>query len=270
MAKGDVLTAEEMASYRPYPEILRYIFHDTSAGNSPGTPRRVLDWGCGRGRLVLALLRRGVDCYGVDSDPRVIANAEALFAAEGHDPGERLRSLGADQRTAFPDGHFDIVVSDNVLEHVADLDGVLAEMARITRPGGWGFHLFPARFTIMEGHLRMPFVHWLPKTGLRRAAIGLFVALGIEPRWPETRGLPAREKADLYFRYSRDKTFYRPPRRILAACRQHGLTARLVAHNHPRVRNNPVLGSLSRIAAPPLSHILSECKTMELLLERTP
>jgi SAM-dependent methyltransferase len=40
----------------------------------------------------------------------------------------------------FPDGHFDIVVNSDVLEHVHHLDKALAEVRRVLRPGG--FHVF--------------------------------------------------------------------------------------------------------------------------------
>ncbi|NIU60939.1 MAG: methyltransferase domain-containing protein, partial [Pseudomonas stutzeri] len=42
-------------------------------------------------------------------------------------PGERL---------PFPDATFDVVFSHEVLEHVADDRACVAEMVRVTRPGG--------------------------------------------------------------------------------------------------------------------------------------
>lgn len=39
----------------------------------------------------------------------------------------------------FPDASFDLVYSYDVLEHVDDLDATLAEVARVTRPGGFAF-----------------------------------------------------------------------------------------------------------------------------------
>lgn len=40
----------------------------------------------------------------------------------------------------FPDGYFDILVTSEVLEHVADLDRALEEIRRVLKPGG--FHVF--------------------------------------------------------------------------------------------------------------------------------
>lgn len=269
MTKSDVLTAAEAAAFRPAPEIVRYVFREGRSGPDTSRPLRVLDWGCGRGRFVLSMLQQGVDCYGVDVDRHVVANAEVAFRAAGQDPAHRLRIVGEGQHTGFPDGYFDVVVSDNVLEHVADLDGAIAEMARVTREGGWGFHLFPARFTLREGHLFMPFVHWLPKNGLRRVAIRLCVVCGLEPHWAETRTMTAAEKTEIYFRYSCDKTYYRSPTEVLKACGRYSFLAHLVAHQHPRIMRHRVLRELAggRFGGV-VSRVLSEFKAMELLLER--
>lgn len=50
-------------------------------------------------------------------------------------------------QTAFPSNYFDAIISNAVLEHVRDLDALLLELARITKPGGvqmHGIHLFPS------------------------------------------------------------------------------------------------------------------------------
>ena len=38
-------------------------------------------------------------------------------------------------------------------------------------------HVFPSQYHVVEQHLRMPFVHWLPKNILRKAAIVFYVFL---------------------------------------------------------------------------------------------
>lgn len=262
MNKHHPLTVEEVAAYRPHTEILRYV--GAAKPRAPGLPVRVLDWGCGRGRLVGVLQNRAMDAYGVDVDPEPLANGQAYFetAEPGAEP--RLRQLDAAGRAPFPDGYFDIVVSDNVLEHVADLDAVIAEIARLTRPGGCGFHLFPARFSLREGHLMMPFVHWLPKGVLRRGAIGMFTRIGIEPHWEELSGLPVRDKAKTYFAYSRDKTFYRAPSRILAVCAHNGLAARFVGTDHPRMARFRRIAVARRLA----EIMIANVKAVELFLQK--
>lgn len=270
MSKNDILTATEMAGFRPNPEVMRYVLVESEKRRRSLDGLRVLDWGCGRGRFVMTLLRKGVDCYGVDIDPSVIDNSRDYFTSQEQNSAFRLRVVREDFRTDFPDEFFDVVVSDNVLEHVADLGAALAEIFRVTKHDGWGFHLFPARFTLREGHLHMPFVHWLPKNGWRRNAIRLFTSIGIEPGWSETRALSLKEKTTVYYSYSRDKTFYRSPKEILKLCRRCGFSAKLVAKDHPRVSGQAVLRKLTDGATGALVNwIISECKTMELLIEKS-
>jgi SAM-dependent methyltransferase len=225
---------------------------------------RVLDRGCGRGRLVGVLQNRGMDAYGVDVDAETLTNGQVYFETAAPSAETKLRQLDAAGRAPFPDGFFDVVVSDNALEHVADLDTVMAEIARLTRPGGRGFHLFPARFTFREGHLMMPFVHWLPKGVLRRGAIGMFTRIGVEPRWEELSDLSVSEKAKTYFAYSHDKTFYRAPSRILAVCSDNGLTARLVGTDHPRAPRLCRIPGLRNVAEAWIANL----KAVELFLQK--
>ncbi|MFY9344403.1 MAG: methyltransferase domain-containing protein [Planctomycetota bacterium] len=49
-----------------------------------------------------------------------------------------LKRSAAD--TGLPDRSVDLVVTQSVLEHLSDVDAVFAELARITRPGGFGIH----------------------------------------------------------------------------------------------------------------------------------
>lgn len=43
----------------------------------------------------------------------------------------------------FPDGHFDVVLSSHVLEHIPDDRAALREIARVLKPSGWAVLLFP-------------------------------------------------------------------------------------------------------------------------------
>jgi SAM-dependent methyltransferase len=91
---------------------------------------RVLDCGCGMGFYLLAMSRlRPLELYGVDSDVRRLAQADAL------DTGAQLAEADA-TRLPFPDGWFDAVLLSEVLEHVPDDAAALAEIRRALRPGG--------------------------------------------------------------------------------------------------------------------------------------
>jgi SAM-dependent methyltransferase len=171
----------------------------------------VLDVGCGRGDTVAWLVEQGFDAYGMDVRPEYIANGRAYLGAD------RLAVL-AGTVYPFPDDHFDIVISDQVLEHVEDLEQLAREVARTTKPGGVGLHVFPAKWILTEPHLHAPLVHWLPKGRLRRGAIKLALRAGWAAPYFIERTLA--ERTQIFSEYSEGETFYRRPaviRRVLEA-----------------------------------------------------
>ena len=101
----------------------------------------VLDVGTGFGRHTFELARRGHHVVAVDlaadevlgTKATLHAMAEAGEIAAGTDVGV-LR--GDATRLPFVDGAFDAVLTSEVLEHVPDDVGALAEMSRVLRPGG--------------------------------------------------------------------------------------------------------------------------------------
>ena len=122
----------------------------------------ILDFGCGIGRCVGALLDRGFDAYGVDVYEYWGRDRE-LFWEMGDTsvPPEvtvrlRLATL-APYALPYEDDSFDHIISTQVLEHVDDLDAVFAEIARTLRPGGTSLHVFPGRWVPpVENHIGVP------------------------------------------------------------------------------------------------------------------
>jgi len=178
----------------------------------------VLDFGCGRGSLVGKLRRRGWRAFGVEIEQRFV-DAGALVNQMADEPYPILSTLRAG-RTIFPENFFDVILTEQVLEHVSDLDQLVREMDRITAPGGILAHSFPAQYRVLEPHYKLPFVHWLPKSGLRYAAMRALVAAGMGARG--TVPLPNGEKTQTIFEYSVNETFYRPLPVIEQAFRKRG------------------------------------------------
>jgi SAM-dependent methyltransferase len=114
------------------------------AANSPDGAR-LLEVGCGPGRLSILLARRyGLDVTGLDLDPAMIERARANAERSGNGGGRRPSFLVGDVSSlAFPDGSFDVVVSTLSLHHWADPTAGLTEIGRVLSSGGralvWDF-----------------------------------------------------------------------------------------------------------------------------------
>jgi len=120
----------------------------------------VLDFGCGGGELVEAAREAGVPMCGADvfysgSRSRERAEANGLLGTVVYEIRQG--------RLPFADGSFDLVVNNQVMEHVEDLDAVLAELHRVLKPDGALLSLFPSRDVWREGHIGIPFSHWFRK-----------------------------------------------------------------------------------------------------------
>jgi SAM-dependent methyltransferase len=90
---------------------------------------RVLEIGSGRGTLLATLRARGVDAIGIEP------NAGLAIDAVRRDPPLPVARMSGD-RLGFPDATFDVVLSFDVFEHIADSDAHLAEARRVLRPDG--------------------------------------------------------------------------------------------------------------------------------------
>ena len=221
--KHNALTEADMQRFRMNPALLGQL-RAQARSRAPETAR-ILDWGCGRGRSVALLRQEGFDAFGVDIDRAVLRNGHELFRARGLDPERLLRHI--DDIGTFGDGDFDIVFSEETLEHVADLAQVARESFRLLRPGGLAVHSFPGSRWLVEPHVHMPLVHWLPPGALRRLLIRACLLLGHGPRppWPEAAG-SLRHQLDVYDRYLAEKTAYRPRGEVMAVFEREGFAGR--------------------------------------------
>lgn len=95
--------------------------------------KAVLDLGCAGGFMAEALAARGAHVTGIDPAMGAIAAARAHARTQGLRIGY---DVGVGEALPYETASFDAVVCVDVLEHVADLKKVLAEVARTLRPGG--------------------------------------------------------------------------------------------------------------------------------------
>lgn len=122
-----------------------YVLQRALSSSSISNPR-VLDYGSGQGKLIALGLQQNVDIYGTD--------------VPGIETSGRVRLI-ENSRIPFDDNFFDVVVSNQVFEHIAQPLPVLKEIHRVLKPGGIFLALFPDASAWFEGHVGLYFVHWL-------------------------------------------------------------------------------------------------------------
>ena len=122
-----------------------------------GRPLAVLDVACGGGFLANPLAAAGHRVTGID------LSRASLEVARRHDGTGSAGWLVQDaRRLGFRDASFDVVCMMDFLEHVEDREAVIAEAARVLRPGGlFYFHTFNR--TLLSWLLAVKGVEWAVK-----------------------------------------------------------------------------------------------------------
>lgn len=134
-----------------------------------GAVRRMLDWGCGCGRVTAHFLAdaRVAEVNGVDIDGDATKWCAQAF------PGGRFQQTGPYPPLPFPDSYFDLVVAYSVFTHLErDVQKAwLAEMRRVLSPGGLLIATvhgeFAALFTFSDRAPRNPLQRIAERLGLR-------------------------------------------------------------------------------------------------------
>src|SRR6266700_1664149 len=155
---------------------------------------RILDFGCGDGRLLsyvlesLSALRPTVSLEPFGLDVSDAAQQEAGYFdqtkqfLDGRHPTvdwvKRLVLISKRDEWPYPDESFDFVMSNQVLEHVSNHDWLFAQIRRCLRPGGVSVNVFPLWEVLWEPHACMPLVHRVRDVNARARLMLLFARMG--------------------------------------------------------------------------------------------
>ena len=112
------------------------VFADAIMSRTDGHRLRVLEWGCGPGRLIrhmpMLLAARAAEVAGTDYNPATIAWCKANV------PGVGFSLNGLMPPLPFPDDHFEVAYNFSVLTHLSEPAQLAwtAELKRVLKPGG--------------------------------------------------------------------------------------------------------------------------------------
>jgi ubiquinone/menaquinone biosynthesis C-methylase UbiE len=120
--------ARETRSSVEMPWLLRIVPFDTFRDND------VLEIGCGAGFDAYEFIRHGARYTGLDITPENIDRTTSHLRTQGLEADHLV--VGDAMSLPFERDTFDIVFSNGVLHHVADIDRSLHEASRVLRPGG--------------------------------------------------------------------------------------------------------------------------------------
>ena len=90
---------------------------------------RWLDVGCSAGFVVAAAEQAGFEAFGVEVEPAAVSYASDVLNLSNV-------SVGTLEEQHYPENYFDVVSMYDVIEHVPDLNSVVAELRRIVKPDG--------------------------------------------------------------------------------------------------------------------------------------
>jgi len=198
---------------------------------------KVLDLGCGAGKLVQAAREQGYDFHGCGLGLRdAHTNADTSLVAQGI-----LRDIDrSPYHLPFDDCTFDVVISDQVFEHVMDYPTTLREVHRVMKPGGAFLHVFPPRYMPIEPHARVPLATILRQRWWLRT----WALVGIRNEFQAK--MSAREACEANHTYLSAHTNYLTKRQLREQFGRHYADVRFVEGAY--LRHRPRGGTLAALA----------------------
>ena len=115
------------------------------------TGMKVLDYGCGTGRTLLEMAQNGVEGYGIETDPNIAA-VSSHYGLNVH--------IGSLRDEPFPNVRFDLIILNQVVEHIPDPGSLIAQLTGRLAPGGRMVISFPNSGSIYRRIFGRRWIHW--------------------------------------------------------------------------------------------------------------
>lgn len=123
--------------------------------------KRILDVGSGWGEVAYKCQVLGANSIGIEPDFTSVEVSRALAMSRQ----ENLHFIcGSGETLPFSSNLFDVIICHHVIEHVQCPSQVIAELVRVTNLGGHILLAFPNYMMPFEGHYRVPWIPFMPKT----------------------------------------------------------------------------------------------------------
>ncbi len=122
---------------------------------SHAPPLKVLEYGCGMGRILQMPAQTGAQCYGIDISPTQLELARKHMPHSGNTD---FLALENGRIIPLPDNSIDYAYSFAVLQHIQNTDDLffaISEIIRVTKPGGTINVQVPYRDSIFDGRYRV-------------------------------------------------------------------------------------------------------------------
>jgi SAM-dependent methyltransferase len=128
---------------------------------------RVLEVGSGIGALARFLVEHDIDAVGIEPGAAGFGFMPELSAAilelQPAMSDSRSLPISAEELNPADHGHFDLIYSTNVMEHIPNLDGAFCGMASVLAPKGTMVHLCPNYFIPYDPHFGIPLLPGRPR-----------------------------------------------------------------------------------------------------------
>jgi len=155
---------ESLLHFRESGDVLYEKFYQQLISESSYIPntQTALDFGCGNGLDIYGLKKHFSSVFAMDISLPHLLYAKKM--CESCKLENVIIFCANGERLPIRDSSFDYVQSNNVIEHVKNIDCYAKEMYRVLHQGGFGFIASPNRYSYRkEMHVQINFIGFLPR-----------------------------------------------------------------------------------------------------------